>query len=236
MQTKSLRKTGLRHIRMFQPGQDNSKSKLVNGNAIIAVADGHGNQMHHMSETGSLLACESAIEVLQGVSSTLYTDAVYRRRLSNHIAERWREKVLDDFRKRCNPQIKPASEKHVYSIYGSTLIWAVSDNNNVIIGQIGDGAAIAVRKDGSLLLPLGSPICSDITDSLCCNNADDLFRTASIPSADLDSVILCTDGLTNHFSELDGFYSYIKQTAYSPNPSLPETGDDSAIATLQFFD
>ena len=85
--------------------------------------------------------------------------------------------------------------------YGSTLLLAVVCRQWLVLAQIGDGDILAIRSDGSALLPVpGDPVLDGRqTTSLCGPRAADEFRVAivDLSSTALLGVMLATDGYGN---------------------------------------
>lgn len=229
----SARKTGLKHIHTFRPCQDSVSVDVYSSYAIIAVADGHGHSMHYLSETGSRLACESAVEILGTLAANGsladHTEAFQRRLIGKKIYHRWTEKVLCDFSTRCSP-VSESSKEYVYSLYGTTLLCAAAIKNGIYLAQIGDGAIIVQNKNGVLSRPLRETRVSEYPDSLCSEDAGMLFRTVWIPADDYRSVFLCTDGVVNDFEDDKSFMMFVRGTLNSDNYIIPEKSIDDASA------
>jgi serine/threonine protein phosphatase PrpC len=143
---------GVSHERSGQPCQDSSSYYKGETYTIIAVADGHGDHSHDLSETGAKLAVHSAMDILKKLADDAATqkDILLSRMVHNDfprlVVRRWREIVRDDF---CNRTISVVDETVPYSRYGTTLIAAIITETNVIYTQIGDGDIVLLRVDGS---------------------------------------------------------------------------------------
>ena len=99
--------------------------------------------------------------------------------------------------------------------YGATLLVAVVGDSGVRLAQIGDGDAL-VRSHGFATRPVpGDDRLAAKTTSLCLDSAADDFRYAVLPaSAELDLVLLATDGYGNSFAAQDWWHTLVGDIAW----------------------
>ena len=228
-----LRNTGVKHKRLFQPCQDSTLAELYDKFAIIAVADGHGHQMHSQSETGSAIACISAVETIKAwlTSGEMNSKNQSVSDVSRLIVSEWRKRVLENFADRC-AEVTGRSQSGVYTLYGTTLLCAAVTEEYTYLFQIGDGKTILFKSDCSIYSPIEDSV-SVHPDSLCLEDAGSRFRVAVVPSHDIESIVLCTDGVVNHFDTDESLLMHIQCGLLDHDLLLPEnTMDDASIAVL----
>ena len=228
-----LRNTGVKHKRLFQPCQDSTLAELNDKFAIIAVSDGHGHQMHSQSETGSAIACISAVETIKEWITSGRMNSMNQSvsDVSRLIVSEWRKRVLENFADRCT-EVTGGSQSGVYTLYGTTLLCAAVTEEYAYIFQIGDGKTILFKSDCSIYSPIEDTV-SEHPDSLCLEDAESRFRVAVVPSHDIKSVVLCTDGVVNHFDTDESLLKHIQCGLLDHDLLLPDnTMDDASIAVL----
>jgi len=187
---------------------------------VAAVADGHGHWRHPRSARGSRLAvtvgCLAGRELADKLARELpqgppgaATTASQIARLVREVAvpdivRRWRDSVFADVR--ADPFTgEEQGRRHRGDdptiAYGSTLLLGVATSNWLILAQIGDGDVVAVRADGSSVLPVPADPQLDglVTTSLCGPDPGADFRIAVLDTArtPLLAVLLATDGYGN---------------------------------------
>jgi Protein phosphatase 2C len=153
------------------------------------------------------VACEAAQDLTGGIDRFTAAGQVEdetRTVLVPAITGRWRAAVSRDLD--ADPFTLPqeasrgAGDDAVIA-YGSTLLLAVVWRQWLVLAQIGDGDIVAIRSDGSALLPVpGDPVLDGRqTTSLCGPRAADEFRAAivDLSSTALLGVMLATDGYGN---------------------------------------
>ena len=121
------------------------------------------------------------------------------------ISERWHAAVSRDLDAEpftpAQEALRAVTGDDAVIAYGSTLLLAVVCRQWLVLAQIGDGDILAIRSDGSALLPVpGDPVLDGReTTSLCGPRAADEFRVAivDLSSTALLGVMLATDGYGN---------------------------------------
>lgn len=194
--------TGARHIDIGKECQDASLTwHSDEENVTIAVvSDGHGGERYVNSARGSVLACQTALEVLQELvrdehfSLTEITRPEAMRHLSSCIVTRWRTSVDAE-----------RGEQELQT-YGCTLIAYVQKGREWLALQIGDGSFVVQTEEGqwSRPIPWDDRCFLNMTTSMCDELAAGEFRFASsLESGVAKSVWLTTDGLDNTFEDKD---------------------------------
>ncbi|WGX95150.1 protein phosphatase 2C domain-containing protein [Nocardioides sp. L-11A] len=206
------------HVRDRLPIQDAvlTWSDAAQGQAVLAVADGHGHRLHFRSDTGAALAVVSAVEELRRILPDLRAaDADARNRLEHAgaaIVATWAAKVRHHLA--ANPY-SPAEDELGASAdplraYGTTILATAVTGDVLVHLQIGDGDTVLVTADGVASRPL--PEDPDLdglhTSSLCQPRPVDALRTAVVDThADrVALVFLCTDGFGRSRVDADGWW------------------------------
>lgn len=216
------------HVRDRLPLQDAvlTWTDQESGNAVVAVADGHGHKLHFRSDTGAALAVVSAVEevrrALPELASLGGTDASSEgghdaadgivRRIAAGLVDTWTAKVRHHL------------EAHPYSAdddqlgasadplraYGTTVLAAAATADLLVFLQIGDGDSVLVSARGEASRPL--PDDPDLdglhTTSLCQARPLDALRVAvvDVHVEDVALVYLCTDGFGRSRVDADGWW------------------------------
>ncbi len=212
-------RTGASHIREGQPCQDACATWIGQSQGrpfiVLAGADGHGDRRHERSAIGAELAVNCTIQECaefgfnyrhpQDLASTFQSD--FPRRVST----RWREAV------KRHAESEPASvrqlpgDRKLWKLYGTTLAVAWVTNELMLLGQIGDGAAVLVTREGVVEkeFPPAPNAVGPETASLCSRDAEKLWtiRVVSDPSR-YAMLFLCTDGLPNSFETQQGLDAF----------------------------
>jgi hypothetical protein len=209
------------HVRDHLPIQDSvlTWSDPESGQAVIAVADGHGHKLHFRSDTGSALAAVSAVEELRRMLPHLGAldgpdngeaalDLLNRTAAS--LVDTWVAKV--EHHLEANPY-SPAEEEigaagDPLRAYGTTILAAAAIGDLIAFLQIGDGDSVLVSSHGEASRPL--PEDPDLdglhTSSLCQPRPLDALRVAVVDARvdDVALVYLCTDGFGRPRVDADG--------------------------------
>ena len=215
---------GASHERSGLPCQDSSWSYTGEAYTIIAVADGHGDPSHDLSETGSKLAVQSATNILKELADNVanQTDVLLSRMVRDDfprlVVRRWREAVKDDFRNRTvSPKDEDILEEEIiaYSRYGTTLIAAIVTETQAIYAQIGDGDIVLLREDASyeLFSPIDQNLVGGTTFSLSGNEATRHFLCGNSSVAGMRGLFLSTDGLRNCYEDDSAFIRLLSAIA-----------------------
>ncbi|MCR5214664.1 MAG: protein phosphatase 2C domain-containing protein [Eubacterium sp.] len=111
------------------------------------------------------------------------------------------EGVSDKYKARYESEDKDIVDRYLYTAYGTTLIFAIKIEKQILILQIGDGTCVVLMDDGSYSCPV--PVDEDnflnVTASLCEENAYKSIRHVVIDCDDRASkpvaIFLSSDGL-----------------------------------------
>ncbi len=125
---------GASHIANDTPCQDAWKVTKARGKhahaLILAAADGHGANVHDLSEVGSRLAVQASCEVLadfikgfKAIRADQNQQSIFRADVPKMIVDRWREYVMEDAQDRM-PKGPVVNGPAVYYRYGTTLLAA----------------------------------------------------------------------------------------------------------------
>lgn len=208
--------TGASHHRTELPCQDYAEVKRDTASGhlyrILAVADGHGDPKHDLSQIGSRLAVTAALEELRllfenearnGPPNRKSIADAFKSRLPRAVTNRWRRLVQDD--------ANSTDEAANYTRYGTTLLIALITTSEVYLGQIGDGDILAVNPEDNNVEQVFSPRSVRIgtaTDSLCMPNASRLWQTGVISLDRVALLLLATDGLGDSFEDQAGLQKF----------------------------
>jgi hypothetical protein len=203
---------GAAHQLNGMPNQDAVAVRQIQPDGLVtAIADGHGHHRHFRSARGSELAVAIAGQVAEELATRLddfeaagQIEADVLSTLVPAITSRWRAAAHDDL---AGEPFTIAEEEarafadDVLIAYGTTLLFAITWRNWLVLAQIGDGDIVCIRPDGRALLPVpGDPsLDGRQTTSLCGPRADQEFRAAVVNTAitPLLGVLLATDGYGN---------------------------------------
>jgi len=218
-QTTCASVRGASHKRGGSVNQDSGKAAaLAQGGAIIAVADGHGDELHARSDRGSRFAIEAAHAALAGwIGSGKGSEKSLRdsaNALPGVILRAWRDKVASDLARDPPSEAETTFERADKTalvrrspeiLYGSTLVAAAIDRRAAAYVQIGDGDLLVVGTQDKVgrLVPARRDLVGNQTESLCQADAEARFRVqvdffARTPPPQL--VLAATDGYCNSYA------------------------------------
>lgn len=207
---------GAVHLRRGRPNQDAIGWLPASGEGerlVMAVSDGHGDTASPRSHHGSRIAVDVATRLLWSLPAPL-TEQILREAVPE-IAGAWRREVQEHLDR--NPlsgveigqgAAEPAArvparlrERPILA-YGTTLVFAVIDADQVGLGQLGDGDILLVSGPGDTYRPLppDARLMGHTTTSLCDDDPLDSTRLAVL-SLTSRLVILSTDGYANSFAD-----------------------------------
>jgi len=240
---------GNTHVHRNIPNQDSHAvfiDDVNDGQWIVAIADGHGSNIHHLSNIGSSLAVQACLQEIQKfkskiIGSNLVTDNYsiddIKDQLAPLIVERWRALAEHDFNERRFQGLSDDPGNiplHVF--YGTTLAFAFRFNSDIILGSIGDTdgfwrSTSGLNRHHSLL---GESIIDvgEETYSMCQKNATNYFKFNSIPASISGTMILATDGVKKSLSgehAIDQLLDYYHHMCESDPESI--SGDLQAQLT-----
>lgn len=214
-------RTGASHIRGGQPCQDACATWIGQSQGrpfvVLAAADGHGDPRHERSAIGAELAVNCAIQECaefgfnyrhpRDLASTFRGD--FPRRLST----RWREAVEGHAKSEPPSDHQLHGDRELWKLYGTTLTVALVTNEIMLLGQIGDGAAVLVNREGVVekAFPPAPNAVGPETASLCSQDAEKLWMTRVLSDpARYAMLFLCTDGLPNSFETQQGLEAFFR--------------------------
>jgi len=195
-------KIGADHIKHNLVCQDCADSYEDEKLAVAVVADGHGSPQYFRSDKGSEYAVICAMDGIktfvkdkpfpdENISNAEIYDKL--RRLAGNIINSWKikvdihekehplkddEKILAIEDKYKNRYLNDPERKHIYNVYGTTLI-AVAVTENYWFGlHIGDGKCEVLFDDGQWAQPIpwDKKCFLNSTTSICDDNALFEFR------------------------------------------------------------
>jgi len=219
---------GPSHIATGKPNQDAWLGfHHVWGDGIV-VSDGLGSKP--FSDFGSRAACLAVARAVHACRGKAVIDHDF---ISDWIKCKWLSLVMPLDARDC----------------ASTCVFAFRINDGMVhMGMLGDGLAAAVKTDGSVvtLSDDKSECFSNITAALSANVTVKDWRWLSVPEAVCQAIILCTDGVADDLSDLNGFVKGFSDAHRSlasvsaarraremlENWPTPKHSDDKTIACL----
>jgi serine/threonine protein phosphatase PrpC len=228
------RQPGALHIQKDKPCQDACFASQDNykghNYTVLAVADGHGGDVHSLSDIGSRLAVQAVQEVarrfIPGIVERMEQDNkaidwnndaldVFRRLFGPSVLNEWKKLVSSDFNK--NQQNQTTISYNDLKKYGTTLATALIFKDWVFSAAIGDSAIYFLSKEDqtvSRILPKEGEdsLDSTQTESLCLPGARNKWATsiANIKESNLGMIFLSTDGFYDSYENpkeaIEGLY------------------------------
>lgn len=178
---------GTSHVRAGTPCQDAHGYRVLEECVIAAVADGLGSAAR--SDEGAKLAVDTALDVLDNALGVALPDDV----------EGWIHILRSAFTEaRRNLEQTAESNDLPLRDYGTTLITVVVTEDWLTVGQIGDGAAVALFADDTLET-ISKPQRGEYANETIPLTASDALTLAhfSARQAEVKALALLTDGLQN---------------------------------------
>ncbi len=185
----------------------------------LAVADGHGDEQHDLSEHGAKIAVRLAIKELMAFFDNFYCQENslsllnnnFKQHFPRHIGRIWRDTVLQDAATRS----LPIPNDDIYKLirrYGTTLLVALILPERLLLGQIGDGDILRLYPNGGIERPLSQDIelIGNYTYSLSSPHAEKLWKTATLGRMTGEGLLLATDGLSNAFIDDTQFHTFAR--------------------------
>ena len=217
---------GPAHVATGKPNQDAWAAFHHPWGDGIVVSDGLGSKPY--SDWGSTAACR-AVE-LAGASLG-YTST----------SESFVCTIHDEWLR----AIEPLSPRDS----AATCVFAiVTPDNRLLLGLLGDGAAIVVMLDGSVvaLTDDKSGSFSNMTSALTLSVDVSAWQTSTLDAAKCAAVVLCTDGVSDDLEDVTGFARGVT-TSFGPlsvaaairrtramlsDWPVPKHSDDKTLACL----
>jgi serine/threonine protein phosphatase PrpC len=214
---------GTAHVREGRPCQDAHAVAATCAAGVpclvAAVADGHGDPAHDLSEHGAACAVRAAVEEMLAFGAHFRADGGrgrLRKDFDDHFprraGHRWREAVLALAGRRPGEVPEdPEGQERLFVRHGTTLLAALVTPEAVVLAQLGDGCAFLVRPDGGVEGLRGdeAPV-GVVTDSLCSRDAPRRWRTAALDPAPGGTLVLATDGLVHAFAGEDQLHAFAR--------------------------
>jgi serine/threonine protein phosphatase PrpC len=146
---------GTGHVKTGQPCQDSfAWERLEGGALLIAVADGAGSAA--LGEIGATVAAQTAVAALREYAEVRRIEGSGEANPDGACwpgnEEGWRDLFLTAFRSALEAVEMEAWARQIsMRELASTLILAVATPDQVACAQVGDGAAVAMDREGRLL-------------------------------------------------------------------------------------
>ena len=206
------RRKGESHVRSKTPCQDYCLSTSVNGCTILADADGVGSCEH--SDIGSRLACEAVVRAVQEATQSCDGEEELVRRLltisfRDRLVRFWIEGVLSQIGDNATSSTERLKE---FIQYGSTILFAIITENDIVVGNLGDGQVLVFNDHYGVKLRLHAPKCD--TSVRCLTNdrcVREDFLVARYPRKFFNGVLLSSDGMYESFDKGNHFFNYAIQ-------------------------
>ena len=92
--------------------------------------------------------------------------------------------------------------------YGTTMIGAMIYQNRVIVIELGDGGSFIIKRNiVTQAVEDDEDTVANITYSMCGDDVYTHMHGAIYNRKNVDSVLLCTDGVLNPYQSYDNFYN-----------------------------
>ncbi|MCR5293154.1 MAG: protein phosphatase 2C domain-containing protein [Eubacterium sp.] len=243
-----VRKKGASHILKEMPCQDAILMLAINDYiSAYVVCDGHGDYRHKYSEDGSRFATEAVVDTVKVTVSECedqnLTEKEIEKKLKKsnenyemrcRIMDLWKSKVKDDYRhaKRCERNL---SDRDIYTLYGTTILYVIVTPNYYLVGQVGDGAILLYNSlnDYEIFDRSGMKE-SEATYSLCTEFCEFRHFNTGTYNRDYNGFMLSTDGVFDRYESINeksqgmGF-----ATAYHTlTDNLCRVGEDKLMSIL----
>jgi serine/threonine protein phosphatase PrpC len=216
------KRRGVSHKRSGKPCQDAyaySKSPPGQRYWALAVADGHGDVQHDLSEHGAKLAVTVAVKKLLEFADHFDNSSITLKNNFKHdfprlLGREWRKAVLKDATQRFS-SVNPNNPQDIYQLlnrYGTTLLVALILPGMLLVGQIGDGDLLRLYPDGQIDSPFNhdKTLVANATHSLSSPEADKVWQTAVLQRQAGEALLLATDGLSNAFRDETQFHTFAR--------------------------
>jgi serine/threonine protein phosphatase PrpC len=219
------------HVSTGKPNQDSLASfHHPWGNGVV-VSDGLGSKQH--SDWGSAAACRAVETAAFALSHQTLGDGPVAANLITRVRDEWLR------------AIEPLDPRDS----SATCVFAFVDGQDHLrLGLLGDGAVMAVLRDGSVaaLTDDKSGGFSNMTSALSPTVTAESWQVTTIPASDCMAVVLCTDGISGDIEDLAGFAQGFSKS-FAAMPALaasrrirevlmtwpvPKHSDDKTLACL----
>lgn len=230
-----IRCQGSSHVRDNNKScQDYVKVKANKKLTIMALADGHGSSAYDLSEFGSKLAVETAIDELRKIytinrKSKYYLFSSLKNDFPKKIVREWKARVEKDIVKR-DSSFDLTDKNSLYKRYGTTLMFSMITKEEIFVGQIGDGNILIIDNNGNIEVPIpaANELIANETYSMTSPDVVRLWRIYKKSLTEDSFIMMSSDGLYNSFESDEEFYKFAK----SLYKNINEFGFDKAISSL----
>ncbi len=265
IQAFAVSRQGSSHRRARPPKPCQDSSGVLSGSfrgdhfLFAAVSDGHGGAPHPMSEVGAQFAIRAAGEEFQNCA-VRFGDmpgptmaGEFKNTYPANVFRAW-SRLVTEHARLSQKDATGLVPDQVHKLYGATLLMAAMYREYLFLAQIGDGEVVVFLRNGRVERPFVEypEMVGGETHSLCSANALKHFRMWTMGIHEMDSVLLCSDGVRNSYDSDSSFLNLMAATAknvrqFGVGPStdiIPETldffsknasGDDMTLAGLVFF-
>lgn len=174
---------GVYHEDNGVPCQDRARYRYAkNGNVILALSDGCSSSA--FAETAAELNVDTVIRLFSGCTLSEFLRT--KKNASDVI-----DPILEAMKKRAPKQFEKDP-----SDFSATLLFAVTDGKDVLLGHIGDGNILCVSDDGATAFyseeeNIGAANRTYFTVS---DNAKAHLRLDLVPAEDVRNILLYSDG------------------------------------------
>ena len=226
---------GYNHLKENKLCQDHSYKYISNDKVIIAVCDGHGGDIYLRSDKGSKYACLAFAKTMKSLSKNINIYDINESFVEQLIIKllcNWNELIESDFNNnlyvknykkfkidyylssneldKLSEEMKERITKRKSILYGTTLIGCMVINNMLFTIQIGDGLAVYLNNSNELVVPFidSDDNVANLTCSLCQDDAFDYLHIDIREVDDIQSIILCTDGVINSYNSYENYLNY----------------------------
>lgn len=189
---------GASHLRTLKPCQDEAGFLVVGDIAIVAIADGHGSS--RLADVGARLAVQVALTSLVRFAEELGHRSASIGEVQQFASHPLRVQIVREWTERVRSSAGAPDAALID--YGSTLLFAVSTRDFLLVGQLGDGDVLLVGPDRqvSVVIPPDPRAFADETPSLCLPEAWHSLRVRVLPAPQQESLLLLsTDGYSNSY-------------------------------------
>jgi len=216
----AMKRKGIKHININLECQDNYRIFPDSEYMVIAVADGHGDKSHDLSEKGSELACNVLCSLVSKNNKTYSIDYFSSIGFKKLLVESWRDEVLKHHKKNYPDDLN--SDDKITLRYGTTLLFAIAIDDFYVLGQLGDGGIIIHNKDNSSHIhkPLKTAKIGSGVSSICAKNAERFLFTKVYLANNVKGVVLMTDGYYDPWETEEKLYEasrFFLDTMYENN-------------------
>lgn len=212
---------GFSHIKSGKRCQDYSACYHDEERTIVTACDGHGGDLYIRSDMGSKFASDAVINVFRKLRRTAfnkYTKYDVIEKIKLNVLCEWNGLVEKSLAEKpiLKREVERLSDIHIFRLkmnsakaYGTTLNGAMVLGNKLICINLGDGGIFTFRR-GQLfsVFPEDDETVANVTHSMCEEDAFRHLRLAVIDLAEVDGVLVCTDGVINPYCNLTNFNNF----------------------------